>query len=227
MIPLQNSGDYGMKTIAVVLSGCGVADGSEIYETVCTLLSIEKAGAKYQCMAPNIPQKRVINHHTDQEMNEPRNVLVEAARLARGEIIDIAHADPKDYDAVIFPGGFGAANNLSDFGPKGEKSTMDPQTLSFAKKMALLKKPAGFICIAPNLISHIYGKGVKVTIGTDQTTAHVLQKMGSLHVECDCANVVIDDHHNVITTPAFMLGKSITEISVGIDKLVQETIRRT
>ncbi|HEV2613762.1 MAG TPA: isoprenoid biosynthesis glyoxalase ElbB [Gammaproteobacteria bacterium] len=216
-----------MKTIAVVLSGCGVSDGSEIYETVCTLLSIEKAGAKYQCMAPNIPQRKVTNHLTKQESSETRNVLVESARLARGEIIDIAHANPTDYDAVIFPGGFGAANNLSDFGTASDKSHIDSHILPFAKKMAELKKPAGFICIAPNLISHIYGKGVKMTIGTDRTTAHALEKMGNLHTECDCANIVVDDKHKVVTTPAFMLGKSITEISVGIDKLVQEVIRRT
>lgn len=215
-----------MKTIAVVLSGCGVSDGSEIYETVCTLLSIEKAGAKYQCMAPNIPQSRVMNHLTKEVSPETRNVLVEAARLARGEIIDIAHANPKDYDAVIFPGGFGAANNLSDFAASGEKSHMETHALHFAKKMAELKKPAGFICIAPNLISHIYGRGVKMTIGTDQTTAHTLEKMGNLHIDCDCANIVVDENHKIVTTPAFMLGKSITEISVGIDKLVQEVVRR-
>lgn len=216
-----------MKTIAVVLSGCGVSDGSEIYETVCTLLSIEKAGAKYQCMAPNIPQKRVINHHTQEEMKETRNVLTEAARLARGEIIDIAHANPNDYDAVIFPGGFGAASNLSDFGSAGEKSHIESHILPFAKKMAELKKPAGFICIAPNLISHIYGKGVKMTIGNDPATAKILEKMGNLHTDCECSDIVTDEHHNVVTTPAFMLGKSITEISVGIDKLVQEVVRRS
>lgn len=215
-----------MKTIAVVLSGCGVSDGSEIYETVCTLLSIEKAGAKYQCMAPNIEQRRVINHLTKQESPETRNILVEAARLARGEIIDIENADPKAYEAVIFPGGFGAASNLSDFALSGENSTMEKHTLHFAKKMAELKKPAGFICIAPNLISHIYGKGVNITIGTDKQTADTLEKMGNIHKNCECTNIIIDDQHNVVTTPAFMLGKSISEISAGIDKLVQEVIRR-
>ncbi len=216
-----------MKTIAVVLSGCGVSDGSEIYETVCTLLSIEKAGAKYQCMAPNAPQRHVMNHFTKQESAETRNILVEAARLARGEIIDIAEADPQHYDAIIFPGGFGAACNLSDFAENGEYSTMESHTLNFAKKMAALHKPAGFICIAPNLISHIYGKGIKMTIGTDPSTSKILGNMGNVHTDCDCANIVIDDQHKVVTTPAFMLGKSISEISVGIDKLVQEVIRRT
>ncbi|MDX2163858.1 MAG: isoprenoid biosynthesis glyoxalase ElbB [Gammaproteobacteria bacterium] len=216
-----------MKTIAVVLSGCGVSDGSEIYETVCTLISIEKAGAKYQCLAPNIPQTRVINHLTKQESEEKRNILVEAARLARGEIIDIADADPSKYDAVIFPGGFGAASNLSDFAVKGENSTMESHTLLFAKQMANLNKPAGFICIAPNLISHIYGKGIKMTIGTDQGTAKTLTNMGNQHENCECADVIIDEKHKVVSTPAFMLGKSISEISVGIDKLVQEVVRRT
>ena len=216
-----------MKTIAVVLSGCGVSDGSEIYETVCTLISIEKAGAKYQCLAPNIPQTRVVNHLTKQESQEKRNILVESARLARGEIIDIAEADPQNYDAVIFPGGFGAASNLSDFAAKAENSSMESHTLTFAKKMANLNKPAGFICIAPNLISHIYGKGIKMTIGTDPGTAKTLITMGNQHENCECTNVVIDDKHKVVSTPAFMLGKSISEIAVGIDKLVQEVIRRT
>jgi enhancing lycopene biosynthesis protein 2 len=216
-----------MKTIAVVLSGCGVSDGSEIYEAVCSLLSIEKAGAKYQCMAPNVSQTTVINHLTGEHMSETRNVLVEAARLARTDIIDISHANPKDYAAVIFPGGFGAANNLSNFATHNEHSKMNDTVLNFAKKMALLKKPAGFICIAPTLISHIYGKGVKMTIGNDQATSKILQKMGNLHVECDCANIVVDENHQVVTTPAFMLGKSISEISIGIDKLVQEVIRRS
>lgn len=215
-----------MKTIAVVLSGCGVADGSEIYETVCTLLSIEKAHAKYQCMAPNIPQTAVMNHLTGEPMAETRNVLIEAARLARREIIDIAQANPQDYDAAIFPGGFGAATNLSDFAKNSEHSRMESHTLQFAKKMAELKKPMGFICIAPNLISHIYGKGVKMTIGTDTGTAGILQKMGNVHENCECANIVIDENHKAISTPAFMLGKSILDISVGIEKLVQAVVGR-
>src|SRR3990167_8193077 len=109
-----------MKKIGVILSGCGVKDGSEIHESVLTLLALTQAGARYQCLAPNIEQTQVVNHLTGQVVPEKRNVLVEAARIARGDILDLAKANPSEFDAAIFPGGFGAALNLCDFGKQGE-----------------------------------------------------------------------------------------------------------
>src|SRR6185312_9966147 len=146
------------KKVAVILSGCGVQDGSEIHEAVLTLLALDKAGVSYQCLAPNIPQARVINHVTGQAViGEARNVLQESARIARGQVLDLAQVLSEDYAAMIFPGGFGAALNLSDFGVRQDRCQIEPAVLKFATAMASAQKPAGFICIAPALITRIYG----------------------------------------------------------------------
>ncbi len=213
-----------MKQCAVLLSGCGVFDGSEIYETVCTLLALEKAGVAYQCVAPDITQHHVINHLTGQPMDEKRNVLVEAARLARGNIKSLSEVRPSDFDALIIPGGFGAAKNLSDFAFKGEHMAVNPEVLAFCQSFAKARKPVGFICIAPTLVSHVYGPGVRVTIGNDKGTAAALEAMGSIHESCHVTDCVADEAHKVVTVPAYMLAKSITEAKAGIDKLVSTVV---
>ncbi|CCD30335.1 Enhancing lycopene biosynthesis protein 2 [Candidatus Glomeribacter gigasporarum BEG34] len=213
------------RTIAVILSGCGVQDGSEIHEAVLTLLALDRAGASYQCLAPNIPQTRVVNHATGAEVSgETRNVLQESARIARGQILDIAQAQPADYAAMIFPGGFGAALNLSDFGSKQDQCQVEPSVLEFAEVMAASGKPAGFICIAPALIPRIYGSGIKLTIGNDPDTAQTLEKMGVVHVECPVTNCIVDKQRKVVSTPAYMLAQSIQEAAAGIEQLVQKVL---
>jgi len=177
-------------------------------------------------MAPNIPQMHVVNHLTGEVAEgESRNVLVEAARIARGNIIDIAQANPADYDGAIFPGGFGAAKNLCDFAVKGADCTIQPDVLRFAKAMAEAGKPLGFVCIAPAMIPHIYGKGAKLTIGTDQDTATNIEKMGGVHVNCPVDKFVVDEEHKVVSTPAYMLAGRISEAASGIEKLVEEVLR--
>lgn len=214
-----------MKKVAVVLSGCGKMDGSEIDETVLTLLALDRAGVAYQCIAPNIPQKTVINHITGkEEPNTTRNVLVESARIARGSIIDIKHANPADYAAVIFPGGFGAAANLSNFSDKGADCELQPDVLAFAQAMAKAGKPSGYICIAPTMISKIYGPGVQLTIGNDVGTANAINKMGGTHVACSAQEFVVDKKHKVVSTPAYMLAKSIGDAATGIEGLVKEVV---
>jgi enhancing lycopene biosynthesis protein 2 len=213
------------KTVAVVLSGCGVQDGSEIHEAVLALLALDRADAVYQCLASNIPQARVVNHTGGDEVaGESRNVLQESARIARGRILDIAQAQPEDYAAMIFPGGFGAALNLSDFGTKQEQCQVKPSVLKFAKAMAAAGKPAGFICIAPALIPGIYGTGVRLTIGNDPDTAQTLEKMGAVHVACPVTDCVVDERYKVVSTPAYMLAQSIKEAATGIEKLVQKVL---
>ena len=136
-----------MKKVAVILSGCGVYDGSEIYESVLTLLAIEQGGAGYQCMAPDIDQMHVIDHRSGDVMpDQQRNVLTEAARLARGEIINLAEANPADYDALIIPGGFGAAKNLSNFAVAGAAAVVNPDLINFARAIHGAGKPVGLIC---------------------------------------------------------------------------------
>lgn len=213
-----------MKTIAVLLSGCGVYDGSEIYETVCTLLAIEKAGAKYLCVAPDIKQYHVINHLTGEELKEERRVLVEAARLARGKIKSLSDVSVNDFDGLMVPGGFGAAKNLSDFAFSGAKRHVEPSVLAFCKAFAEAKKPAGYICIAPTLVSAIYGQGVKVTIGTDKKTAEAIETMGGQHQDCEVTECCVDAAHKVATCPAYMLANSITEAQAGIEKCVKQVV---
>lgn len=213
-----------MTKVAVILSGCGVFDGSEIYESTLTLLALDQAGAQYQCMAPDIEQMHVINHLTGQEMHEKRNVLIEAARLARGAIISLGDAVPSDYDAVIVPGGFGAAKNLSDFAVKGANMSVSQSVKSFIQTMHEAGKPIGLICIAPAMAPKLFGKGIVCTIGNDQATAAAIEAMGGIHQVCPIDECVVDRQRKVVTTPAYMLEGRISEVAAGINKLVTEVL---
>ncbi|MBR9827489.1 MAG: isoprenoid biosynthesis glyoxalase ElbB [Oceanospirillales bacterium] len=216
-----------MKNIAVILSGSGVFDGSEIYESVLTFLRLEHHGVRYQCFAPNIEQLHVINHLTGEvAAGEKRNVLVEAARLARGEVKDLAAADADAFDALIIPGGFGAAKNLSDFAVNGPECTINEDLLRFAHAIRQAGKPVGLICIAPAMTPKLLGTGIRCTIGTDEGVAGAINHMGGEHVNCPVDQIVVDDQHNVISTPAYMLAGSISEAASGINRLVDEVIKR-
>ena len=155
------------KKIAVILSGCGVYDGAEIHESVITLLRLDQRGAQVQCFAPDIAQLHVINHLTGEEMPETRNVLVESARIARGEVKNIQEANADEFDALIVPGGFGAAKNLSNFAAEGAGCSVNPEVLALAEAFAEAGKPVGLICISPALAAKIYGPGVTCTIGNE------------------------------------------------------------
>lgn len=214
-----------MKKVAVILAGCGVFDGAEIHESVLTLLQLERSGASYQCMAPNIDQLHVINHLTGEvEPTERRNVLVEAARIARGEVLDLAQANADDYDALIIPGGFGAAKNLCDFAINGADCTVNPDVQAFAQAIHAAGKPVGLICIAPAMTPKLFGGGTTCTIGTDADTAAAIEAMGANHQACPVNEIVIDKAKKVITTPAYMLAGSVMEAASGIDKLVEEVL---
>ncbi len=214
-----------MKKIAVILSGCGVFDGAEIYESVLTLLRIEQNDASYQCMAPDIDQLHVINHLKGEVAEgESRNVLVEAARLARGEIIDLASADAADYDALIIPGGFGAAKNLSDFAVNGSDCQVNPEVMRFTQAMHAAGKPVGLICIAPAMTPLLFGEGATCTIGNDADTAAAIEAMGGQHRNACVDEIVVDTERKLVTTPAYMLAGSISEAASGINKLVDEVI---
>ncbi|MFW8590138.1 isoprenoid biosynthesis glyoxalase ElbB [Glaciecola sp. 2405UD65-10] len=214
-----------MKKIALVLSGCGVFDGSEIQEAVLTMLHIAKAGASYECFAPDIPQMHVLDHTTGEEMQETRNVMIEASRISRGNIKPVSQLHAKDFDAVILPGGFGAAKNLSDFAVNGAKCEVDASTLNALKEFSTLKKPAGYMCIAPAIVAHVYGSGSKVTIGNDSETASAIEQMGASHCECAVDDISYDEANNLVTTPAYMLANSISEADAGISKLVNKVMQ--
>lgn len=213
-----------MKKVAVILSGCGVFDGSEIHEAVLALHAIEKQGASWHCFAPNIEQLHVINHLTGEVMTEKRNVLVEAARLVRGKIDDLEKLKADDYDALLLPGGFGAAKNLTDFAVKGTECTINAHVASACRAFAQSGKPAAYLCIAPTIIPMIYEHGVQGTIGNDKDTAIAFNHMGGDHINCPVDDFVYDHEHNVLSTPAYMLAGSISEAASGIERLVEKLI---
>ena len=215
------------KKVAVILSGCGVYDGAEIHESVLTLLRLDLRGAKVQCFAPDIAQHHVINHLTGNEMPESRNVLVESARIARGEIKDIREANVDDFDALIVPGGFGAAKNLSDFAAMGAECTVQPDVLALAEAFAQACKPVGLMCISPAIAAKIYGPGVTCTIGKDPETAAAVGKMGATHKECEVTDIVEDKARKLVSTPAYMLAQSISEAASGINKMVDRVLELT
>ncbi len=215
-----------MKNIAVILSGCGVYDGAEIHESVLTLLAIEQAGAKYRCFAPNINQHHVINHVTGQVMEqEQRNVLVESARISRGDTEDLSEFYIDEFDALIVPGGFGAAKNLSDFAINGEAIAINEQVLSVCQAFAKAKKPAGYMCIAPVMIPLIYGKNATATIGNDTALAESLNNIGLVHQCCEVNDIVVDEERQLVSTPAYMLATSLVEAASGINKLVAKVLK--
>ena len=209
-----------MKKFAVIISGNGVYDGAEIHETVLTMLAIKKAGADYQLFAPDMMQLHVINHLTGEEMPEKRNVLVESARIARGNIKPLAEYNPKDYDAMIFPGGFGVAKNLCTFAVDGPDCKVNPDVEKAVKDTHAVKKPIGALCIAPALISRLLGD-VELTIGQDAGTAEAITKMGSKHVKTTHGEVVVDKKHNVFSTPCYMLDANILQIELGAMNVVE------
>lgn len=214
-----------MTKVAVVLSGCGVYDGAEIHESVLTLLRLSEKGISYQCLAPNIDQLHVVNHLTGEVAEgETRNALVEAARIARGEVLDLAGARVDDYDALIVPGGFGAAKNLCDFAVNGAAMTVQPDFLAFAQAMHQAAKPIGLVCISPTMAALIFGEGVACTIGTDEETAAAIEAMGGKHVACPVEETVIDTERKLVTTPAYMLAGNIAEAAKGIGRLVDEVV---
>jgi enhancing lycopene biosynthesis protein 2 len=209
-----------MTKVAVILSGCGVFDGGEIHESTFTLLALDQAGVEYQCLAPNINQMHVINHLTGQETDEQRNVLVESARIARGQVLDLIDAVPGDYDAVIVPGGFGVAKNLCDFALKGADMSVNEQVQMFIQALHNSGRPVGLACVSPVMSESLFGEGVVCTIGNDEAMASAIDEMGAKHQNCAADDIVIDEANKLVTTPAYMLAERISEVSTGINKMV-------
>jgi enhancing lycopene biosynthesis protein 2 len=210
-----------MKKIAVVLSGCGVFDGAEIHEATLTLLAIAQQGASYEIFAPDVNQYHVINHYTHQEMPEKRNVLVESARIARGKIKPLSQFRANDFDAIIFPGGFGAAKNLSTVAFDGANAKVNPDVEAAVRAMHKAGKPIGALCIAPAMIARVLGK-VEVTIGKDSGTAAAIEKMGGKHIKATHGEVVVDKRNKVFTTPCYMLDATIVQIYEGARNIINE-----
>lgn len=211
------------KNIAVVLAGCGVFDGAEIHEATLTMLAIARQGAQYQCFAPDINQAHVVNHLTGKEMKESRNVLVESARIARGNIKPLSEFKASAYDALVFPGGFGVAKNLCSFAFDGVDCSVNPDAEKAVREMHKAGKPIGALCISPVLITKILGD-VEVTIGNDNGTASAIAKMGGKHSDTDHGGIVVDAKNKIITTPCYMLNASIDQIADGAGNLINKIL---
>ncbi len=211
------------KKVGVILSGCGVYDGAEIHESVITMLALDRAGAEMVICAPDREQMHVINHHTGEVAEgESRNVRVESARIARGPVADVTEIDAGDLDALILPGGFGAAKNLCTFAVAGADCDIDPGVAALVREVHSQGKPVAAVCIAPVLLAKVLGaEGPELTIGTDAGTAGALESMGATHVACPVNEFVVDRERKLITSPAYMLAGSISEAAEGIEKTVK------
>ncbi|HTH16195.1 MAG TPA: isoprenoid biosynthesis glyoxalase ElbB [Magnetospirillum sp.] len=208
---------------AVVLSGCGVYDGAEIHEAVLTMLAINRAGGTYQCFAPDVAQMHVVNHLTGEEAPESRNVLVESARIARGQIKPLSTFEAAKFDAIVFPGGFGAAKNLCSFAADGAECTVNADVSRAIKAMRMAGKPIGALCIAPAILARVLGD-VELTIGTDAGTASALEQMGARHVNRLHGQIAVDEAMKVVTTPCYMLDSRIGQIADGAEAVVNKLI---
>lgn len=208
---------------AVVLSGSGVFDGTEIHEATLTMLAIDKRGGTYQCFAPDINQHHVINHVTGDEMNETRNVLLESARIARGDIKPLSDYKVTDFDALVFPGGFGAAKNLSTLAFEGAKCSVNTDVEKAVIETAKAKKPIGALCIAPAIITRILD-GAIVTIGNDEDTISAITGMGGVHQIKTHGEITIDEKYKLVTTPCYMLNATISQIAEGADMVIKTII---
>ncbi len=213
-----------MQKIAVILAGCGRMDGSEIHESVLTLLSIQEANATYKCFSLDKEQNHVTNHLTNETSNESRNMLIESARIARGDVSRIEELVVDDFDALIIPGGNGTAYNLFNLATKGVDFSVEHSVADICRQFTDKQKPVGFICIAPAMIPAIYPFPVNLTIGNDKATAELLVKRGAIHHEHKVDEICVDEAHKIVTTPAYMLANNILEAYTGINKLVKKIV---
>jgi enhancing lycopene biosynthesis protein 2 len=221
--------------IGVLLSGCGVYDGSEIHEAVLTLLAIDKAGAESVCLAPDIAQHHVVNHLTGNEMPETRNVLVESARIARGNILPLSQVKLEELDALAMPGGFGAAKNLTKWAFSGPEGNILPEVKKLITEMVKMGKPIAAVCMSPTVVAKAMedsGLKLTLTVGTTEAPtpyeiAAISQGMESLGAKaqyCHTDQVVVDDMHNIVTSPCYMMEASISEIYTGIEKTIAKLV---
>jgi enhancing lycopene biosynthesis protein 2 len=187
------------------------------------LLAIIRQGAKYQCFAPDIKQAHVVNHLTGKEMPETRNVLVEAARIARGNIKPLSEYHPDNFDAIVFPGGFGVAKNLCSFAFDGADCVVNKDAEKAIRSTVVAGKPVGALCISPVLIAKVLGD-VEVTIGDEEGPANAIETMGGSHIKTTHGEIVYDSKYKVVTTPCYMLDATIDQIADGAENVIRKIL---
>ena len=213
------------KKAAVVLAGCGVFDGSEIHEAVITLLNLQRRGVEVSFFAPDVAQADVVDHSKGEAEQSSRNVLAESARIARGNIAPLSEFDAKEFDLLVFPGGFGAAKNICSFAFDGANCKVNSDAQNAIEAMLAERKPIGFVCIAPVIAAKVIADGVKITIGNDVSTAEAIRAMGAEHIDCSSTDFVKDEAKNVFSTPAYMLAQSTAELDAGIGKMIEAMLK--
>ncbi len=214
------------KKIGILLAGCGVMDGSEIHEATLTLYFLDLQGAEAICMAPDKDQLDVVDHVAGTPVDEKRRVMIEAARIARGKIVDVKSVKADTLDAIIIPGGLGAAKNLCTFAKDGPSCRVDESVANLLREMHRKNKPIGALCIAPAVLARLFGEecAPEITIGTDPGTASALEQMGAKHKSSKVDEIVIDSKNKIVTTPCYMLARSIKEVGYGVQKLVAKIL---
>ncbi len=214
------------KRVGVILSGCGFLDGSEVHESVLTLMHLDRHGVEIVCTAPDGHQHDVVDHVAKKPIEgATRAMLSEAARIARGRITPLSKIDPETLDAVVMPGGFGAAKSLSNFAVRGAAGSANPEVARLLVTMHAAGKPIGAICIAPAVVALVLGKEhPKLTIGNDAGTAKALEQLGAAHVDCAVTDCVIDADRRIVSTPAYMYDARVHEVAQGIGKLVDAVV---
>jgi enhancing lycopene biosynthesis protein 2 len=220
-----------MAKVGVLLSGCGVLDGSEVYEAVLTILALERAGADVAALAPDIPQAEILNHYRGTELRTgeaggpTRSVLAESARIVRGKITSLTEVSAHDLDALIIPGGYGVVKNLCTYADDGESARVNDEAKRLIVEMVTLGKPIGALCIAPILVALSLGdRSPSLTFGTDAKTAVDLQRFGASHVATSVDEIHVDEKLKIVSTPAFMLANHAIEAEPGINKLVSKVL---
>ena len=226
-----------MAKVGVLLSGCGVQDGSEIYESVLTILALEKAGADVVALAPDVPQAHVVNHYKGQEEREivplggghgGRNVLAESARIVRGKITGVEQVSAHDLDALVIVGGYGVVKNLCTFASDGVDATVNPDIERLIVEMNGLGKPIGAMCAGPILVALcLRGKAVSLTVGNEASTALALTRLGAHHVTSNVDEIHTDTTNKIVSTAAFFSAQSVSEAEPGIYALVNRVLAMT
>ncbi len=209
------------RKVAFVLSGCGVKDGTEIHEAVSALIALDRAGYDIIFTAPDIEQSAAVDHCTEKPERESRNALVESARIARGEIRPLADLSTDDYDAVVFPGGFGAALTLCSFAKDGPECSVNQDVRKLIDEALENGKPIAAMCIAPVILARTI-PGARLTIGSHPETADAINSMGAVHVNCPVNDSIVDRDRKIVTTPAYMLANGPAEVFEGAVNMVEK-----
>ena len=210
------------KRVGVLLSGCGFLDGAEIHEATLTLLALDRRGAAAIAIAPDLAQADVVDHQAHAPSRDgSRNALVEAARISRGHVRELSAVSAKELDALILPGGYGAAKTLSSFATDGPRMRVLGPLEALIRALFQAQKPMGFLCIAPVIAAKVLGEShPRLTIGDDAETAAAIEAMVGRHVRCKVDEVIVDPDLHLVSSPAYMLGPSIAPVAAGIDRLV-------